>query len=118
MPTCRAFTDADTWTILAAPDSESGAHLARRLGCNEQSVRVLRARLRREGWTRKVAYRPCQYCGAMFTVRGVKTGRAAYHPVCHQLALADIRRRNEDARWERLTESDRLAGLDRAHRHV
>lgn len=117
MATRRAFTDAETWAILTAPDSESGADLARQLGCNEQSVRVLRACLRREGWTCKVAYRPCQYCGKLFTVRGVKAGRAAYHPECHRLALVEIGRRNDQDRWDRLTEAEWQSRLDRAHRH-
>lgn len=117
MTTRRAFTDAETWAILTASDSESAADRARRLGRNEHSVRVLRARLRRDGWTCAVAYRPCQHCGKLFTVRGVKAGRAAYHPACRRLALVEIGRRNDQDRWDRLTETERRDRLERVHRH-
>jgi len=114
----RAFADAELWAILTAPDDVTSATLARQLGCNEHSVRVARARLRREGWTCRVAYRPCRHCGALLTARGSRAGQAAYHPACRRRALADMDRRHERVRWDRMSDEERLARIDRAHRHT
>ena len=45
-------------------------------------------------------------------------GRAAYHPECHKVALVEIGQRNERDRWERHSEVEQTARLERAHRHV
>lgn len=74
------MTDDDIWLIRCNPRI-SAPKLAERLGVTTLTIHRWRKRFRQEGWTCRVNYGPCVYCGETMTVRPSKN-EAFSHPAC------------------------------------
>jgi hypothetical protein len=113
----RHLTDAETWDIINSFD-ESDSAIAGRLGVKVPTVHAARWRLARNGWTCRVHYTVCLYCGEQLTRRGSKTGKQLYHTDCREHVRTEWNARREPMRWESTPTERQQLILQRGHQHT
>lgn len=77
MPT--HLTDEQTWAIVNAPDELNARQIADQLGLTYSAVVNRRWQIRKDGWSCKVHWEPCQECGEPLIER---RRRQLYHDRC------------------------------------
>ncbi len=109
------LTDEQCWATVCADPAVTNAELAAPLGVLVGTVMTARWRLRTKGWTCRVSYGVCTYCGKPFTRQGASRLRLAYYPVCRPLAHRMNRRVPDRRRREALPVEERRVHLARAN---
>jgi hypothetical protein len=91
----RLLTDEQLWAILNELDTHY-TELGPRLGTSLEAVRLAQYRMKRNGWSCKIRYGTCRFCGRPMTVR-VRSSAYAYHRECKPAATSALKRQREDA---------------------
>jgi hypothetical protein len=112
-----AFNDDQLWRLVHVHSDVSDVALAKSLGVQISTIHAARWRLRKHGWTCRVSYGTCRYCGKPFTRQGHKASRREYHPECYLANKREHSPPREKRRWQSLSASEQAAIIDRAHEH-
>jgi hypothetical protein len=91
----RLLTDEQLWVILNELDTHY-TELGPRLNTSLEAVRLAQYRMKRNGWSCKIRYGTCRYCGKPMTVR-VRSHAYAYHRECKPVATSMLKRQRESA---------------------